>query len=146
MKRLDHVTVEWTKIEKEWTNKDNVYESTVEASNRDVNLYIGATENFKPRHSDHLQDFKNKSKQNRTKLALHIWTLKDYKIPYNIKWEVQAKASAYNSGSRNCDLCLTEKLHILEAHKNLPTMILNKRSEIANKCRHHAKFKLQKVH
>ena len=128
-----------------------VYRAAVNTDNTGSNLthtdrvYIGCTENFKSRYSDHLQDFKNKSRQNRTRLALHIWTLKSYKVKYTIKWSIVAKASPYSSGSRSCDLCTTEKLKILELHKNSPNTILNKRSEIANKCRHRAKFKLNKA-
>lgn len=47
----------------------------------------------------------------------------------------------YRGGMRTCDLCLTEKLCILDSqHKNL----LNKRREILNKCRHMNKFLLRK--
>ena len=128
-----------------------VYKASVSSDNSNSTLtrtdavYIGGTENFKVRHSDHKADFNNRARKHRTKLALHIWTLKDYKVPHSIKWEVQARASQYTSGSRSCDLCLTEKLHILETHKKFPNLTLNKRSEIANKCRHRAKFKLENV-
>ena len=44
------------------------------------------------------------------------------------------------TGGRQCDLCLTEKLFILKNFNN--PNYLNKRSELALKCRHKAKFLL----
>ena len=46
------------------------------------------------------------------------------------------------SGSRRCDLCLTEKLKIMRED---PELLLNKRSELVSKCRHKNKFILAKV-
>jgi hypothetical protein len=43
-------------------------------------------------------------------------------------------AQPYRTGQRACQLCLTEKLKILEHTNNRNS--LNKRSEIAQKCRH----------
>ena len=45
-------------------------------------------------------------------------------------------------GARFCDVCLTEKTYIMLADKKES---LNVRSEILNKCRHMAKFTLEKI-
>ena len=58
-----------------------------------------------------------------------------------ISWKIIAKAGTYIAGSKYCDVCLTEKMHIMLAD---PNESLNLRTEILNKCRHTAKFKLEK--
>ena len=57
-----------------------------------------------------------------------------------LKWEILEKAYPYKKGSNNCGLCLAEKMHIMRQINN-PTF-LNKRTELAQKCRHKAKFRL----
>ena len=54
-----------------------------------------------------------------------------------IKWTIDDRATAYQPGSRPCNLCLTEKLAILLADKRTA---LNKRSKFAEKCRHQNKY------
>ena len=78
-----------------------------------------------------------------TELFKHLWKLKKNKnIPYNITWSITAHASAYQIGTRKCDLCITEKYIIARAEqKNL----LNKRNEIMGKCRHRNKHLLKNV-
>ena len=63
--------------------------------------------------------------------------LKDRKKEFDIRWSIITRASPYNSSSKRCDLCLTEKLDIIKASKS---MILNKGSELISKCRHENKF------
>ena len=50
------------------------------------------------------------------------------------------KAYPYTKGSRNCGLCLAKKMHIMRQINN-PTF-LNERTELAQKCKHKAKFQL----
>ena len=59
-----------------------------------------------------------------------------------IKWSIADRATAYQPGSRSCNLCLTEILTILLADKRTA---LNKRSELTGKCRHKNKYKLKNV-
>ena len=75
-------------------------------------------------------------------ICIHMWKLQEKGLQPNIKWSIEAKSFPYRCGSRKCDLCLTEKLHIL---KNDPKSTLNSRSELVNKCRHALKFKLAKA-
>ena len=53
-------------------------------------------------------------------------------------WTILDHAKPHVNGSSNCDLCLTEKYHIINSHVN----IINKRSELITKCRHENKFYL----
>ena len=75
-------------------------------------------------------------------LSKHIWALKDANTQHTVKWEILKQSSPYKCGTRKCDLCLTEKLAII---KGKSEKLLNKRSEILNKCRHSRKFKLCSV-
>ena len=74
-------------------------------------------------------------------LSKHIWKLKNNK-PYNISWSVAAHASPYRCGMRRCDLCLTEKIVIIQAD---PKTLLNKRTELISKCRHRNKFYVKNI-
>ena len=104
--------------------------------------YIGVAENFKRRFYGHKASFRNEEKKNATALSEHVWRKGLGKEP-NIKWEIIATAQPYKTSQKSCQLCLTEKLKILE-HAN-HTNSLNKRSEIAQKCRHKLFHTLAKV-
>ena len=60
-----------------------------------------------------------------------------------LKWEIIDKAPSYKKGGRACQLCLTEKMHIMRVINN--PSYLNRRSELAAKCRHKAKYRLSAV-
>ena len=68
-----------------------------------------------------------------TTLASHVWELKDNNIPFDIKWSIKTKAYAFSSGSKSCDLCLSEKMTIILAD---PHHSLNQRDELLAKCVH----------
>ena len=119
-----------------------IYKATVKTENS-TKEYIGGTEpTFKERLYNHNGSFNTRSRRCETKLSEYIWECKDKNEPYEIKWSIVSRTSPYKCGTRKCDLCLTEKYYILKSNK---TITLNKRSEIANKCRHRSKFKLGKV-
>ena len=119
-----------------------VYKATVKTENS-TKEYIGGTEpTFKERLYNHNGSFNTRSRRCETKLSEYIWECKDKNEPYEIKWSIVSRTFPYKCGTRKCDLCLTEKYYILKSNK---TITLNKRSEIANKCRHRSKFKLGKV-
>ena len=119
---------------------DVIYHATVtNHSKNEVKQYIGSTTNFKTRYTGHKSSFKNEKNRNATTLSNYIW---DNKLDgeTNIQWKILCKATSYANGQKFCDLCLTEKLHI--AKNTNDSSYLNKRSELAQKCRHRAKFKL----
>ena len=92
--------------------------------------YIRLTEGtFKQQYTrtQHKLTFRNRKYAHRTELAKHIWKLKDNKENYEISWSIISSASAYNNISKRCNLCLTEKLHIIKTDK---ARILNKRKEV----------------
>ena len=105
-----------------------------------IKRYMGATEPmFKKRLANHKSSFSNPVRRSETCLSKYIWKLKDQDIPYEIKWSLHKQSFPYQCGTRKCDICLSEKLEIL---KGDPNLLINKRSEIMNKCRHKLKFKL----
>ena len=119
-----------------------VYKADVTATNT-LKSYIGCTAlSFKQRFTDHKSSFRNKNQRNKTTLAKYVWDLKEKGITPVIKWSILKKGFPYSCGSRRCDLCLEEKLQILQADN--PDSLLNKRSEIVSKCPHARKYKLKK--
>jgi hypothetical protein len=100
--------------------------------------YIGLTENtFKSRWYQHKNSFKYESKATATELSKYVWRLKNEGTSDPIlHWEIIDHAKSYRNGSKACNLCLTEKYHIITSK----LFLLNKRSELVSKCRHSNKF------
>ena len=55
-------------------------------------------------------------------------------------WAMKKQFSAYNPHSKECSLCLNEKLEILEDKE---MNLLNKKSEVISNCRYQNKYMLQ---
>ena len=91
---------------------------------------------IKERFRNYKRDFKH------LKYEKYIWSLKSQGIIPKIKWRIVKKVNSVISSSY-CKLCLTEKFYIIESldDKNL----LNKKSELVSKCRHHDKLLLCNV-
>ena len=115
-----------------------VYKATLKANNNDM-IYIGSTNNFKRRYYAHKASFKNPKQQNDTTFSTFVWE-KGLNPEPPISWEILCIASPCGLGSNHCDLCLSEKMYICEHIDN--RMCLNKRSEIAQKCRHKYRHQL----
>ena len=82
---------------------------------------------------------RHKKYQHSTALSKHVWSLKEKKESYSIKWSVHKKAAAYQNTTKRCNLCLAEKIAIIKADKKTS---LNKRTELVSKCRHENAFYL----
>ena len=85
------------------------------------------------RFYNHIISFKNETQMNKTTLAKYVWisNQKHNKTP-TLKWYIIKYAPSYSNITKSCMLCLHEKFEIL-TFLNEP---LNKRSELASKCRH----------
>ena len=68
--------------------------------------------------------FRNWTHKNDTELLKYIWNLKDQNKDFDIKWFILKKSSGYSNVLKSCNLCLLEKL-----------VILNKRLDLFSKCR-----------
>ena len=98
----------------------------------------GITETkFKQRYANHIKSFKHEKHQSDTELSNELWNIKN-NTP-NIAWEILRKHQTYNPNIKRCYLCLNEKLEIARYKRR---NLLNKLSEIINKCRHRNKFAL----
>ena len=105
--------------------------------------YFGCSETeFKTRFNNHKQSFKHQNKSNHTELSKSYWKNKEAGYKPSINWSIVTKTKPYTPGSKQCHLCLAEKLTILQSD---PSSTLNKRSELYGKCRHKNKFKLKNV-
>ena len=92
---------------------------------------------FKIRFRNHKMSLNNKNYSKSTALSKYAWELKETGKPFSIKWSILKRASAYRSGAKKCNLCLAEKMLILNGEKE---HLLNKRTEILAKCRHTNKY------
>ena len=77
-----------------------------------------------------------------TELSKYVWSLKDAKIPYSIKWYIVEKVYGKTKIDR-CPLCLAEKLHLIQYFDDI--RLLNKRSEFINHYRHQNKLLLKSL-
>ena len=117
-------------------SKSVVYMATVNPEKGEKFNYKGLTDDeFKNRYNDHHKRFRKPRYRKSTELSKAIWDLKDKNIRYTIDWKIITRAESYKSGSRSCNLCLTEKLCILQKPNSI-----NKRTELISKCRHMNKF------
>ncbi len=116
--------------------KSVVYKAEASTATGQSFTYIGLTENeFKTRYYGHTQSFRDEKYRLSTELSKIIWDLNDKKVEHCIDWKIITKSRSYKPGSRFCNLCLTEKLHIIKNPDSI-----NKRSELLSKCRHARKF------
>ena len=79
--------------------------------------------------------------KNDTTLSVEYWILKQKKQVPRLTWEIKGQYKAYNPTLKKCNLCLNEKLVIIDdPDKNL----LNKgHTKDISQCRHRNKFKLK---
>ena len=143
--KLCNCTKEACLIGEQCLKSDVVYEAdvvTVE-ENRQLKKYIGeCATTFKARYNNHKSECKLPSKRYATKMSGYVWSLKDKKTNYDIKFKIREESKSYNPVSQRCLLCLTEKLLIMKASQDEPDTYLNDRSEMLCKCRHRNKFLL----
>ena len=118
-----------------------VYKCDVTAPNRSKKVYIGLTEKeFKERLSGHNTSFNYEKYRHNTSLSDYVWSLKNEGIVPILQWSIMKRAKSYSNTLKSCPLCIQEKLEILRYENKKE--LLNKRSEILNKCRHVNKFLL----
>ena len=127
--------------------KSIVYQAEVHVKDKDdkqlpVKIYYGLTEReFKDRYDEHKSAFKHRDSDKQTALSNHVWHLKDQGLEPKVKWSIKTRGFTFSSGSKQCDLCLSEKHSILYAKE--PERLLNKRHELLNGCKHKGKYLLE---
>ena len=129
--------------------KENlVYYATVSCNDKNYKpkLYKGISWqiypnlNFKKRYSNHEKSFNVPLYKHDTKLSTKYWNLKMKQLNSEIFWKIKGIYKSYTPTSKCCNLCLTEKLEILD---NPDKNLMNKRSEIISQCRHKNKYRLK---
>ena len=120
-------------------DKAIVYQATVQAKDQSKNYSISdcAKLNLKQDSINHNHSFNSDSKRNATELSKFIWSCKDSGINPAISWIIVCHATPYQHGGKVCKLCVAEKYAILTANDDA---LLNKRTELINKCRHKNKL------
>ena len=83
--------------------------------------------------------FNREHYENDTELSKECWTIKRNHFTPIVIWRIIKKCAPFNTTKRKCYLCLNEKLEIASYKGD---NLLNKRSELINKCRHQNKFTL----
>ena len=117
-----------------------IYQATVTTNNSQAETYTGLTEGgIRERISRHSLSFKNRAYCSQTELSKYIWKLKDKGENFEIRWEVKSQAQPYHLSSKICKLCIREIYSIIFKSERAS---LNKRSEIVNKCKHRARWKI----
>ncbi len=132
-------------LDGECQTKNVLYEATITSTlaNYGEKKYKGITYNaFKTRLGNHEKDFRDVKYKNATELSKEVWRIKELGGQHQIKWKIISQHPPFNPSSKRCQLCLHEKLEILE-HDG--PELLNKRSEIISKCRHQARHLLKDV-
>ena len=119
-----------------------LYTATITSSlpNYDAKKYVGVTApQWKYRFNNHNSSFNLQKLKNSTELSKAVWNVKDKGGIPHIEWDIVKHLAAYNPSSKRCQLCIGEKLYILENENSL----LNKRDELVSKCRHANKYLLK---
>ena len=119
-----------------------IYRADITTTNEHKFYYGTSQTTFKLRHNNHSPDIKYVKYQNCTELAKYLWQLKNNNISYDIKWSIASKVYGYANSSQ-CKLCLMEKYWIIKNFNN--PNLLNKKSEMMNKCRHQNRILLKYV-
>ena len=125
-------------LEKRCQIKNVVYQAKIypEGDTSKYKLYIGISKGpWKMRYYAHRHSFRHRSCRNKTALSKYYWLLKDRGKTPIITWNVLTTANTSRSFRDKCNLCLEEKIRILQGDRRYT---LNKRSELLSKCRHSA--------
>ena len=115
-----------------------VYKAEVKVGSENK-MYIGQTTNtFRNRLALHNSDVR--TEKNRTGLTTYLIGKKKKGINVDeIKWSKMFEVHPRQKGEKMCNLCNLEKTSIAIAD---PSISLNKRSEILQRCRHRDKLVL----
>ena len=131
-------------IEGKCRTENALYKCEASNNGKEEKTCIGVTKGeWKIRHRQHKTSFKHESHKNDTRLASHVWEMREKldETP-TLKWSIIKTAPTYNNRSKRCILCLNEKLAIATFSDEMN--LLNKRSEMFQKCRHENAYSLDR--
>ena len=113
-----------------------IYKATLKSNGISRHFYSCSETEFKTRFNNHKQSLVHRHKRNATELSKAVWNAKDAGTNPSIEWGIAAKTSPYQPGAKSCNLCLADKLAILQFN---PATTINKSLELNSKY----KFKLK---
>ena len=119
-----------------------IYEAQITSTQLDYKqkICIGTAEiDFKHGFNNHIESFNLEHYENDTELSKEYCTIKRNHFTPKVTWRIIRKCAPFNTTKRKCYLYLNEKLEIA-SYKG--ENLLNKNSELINKCRHQNKFNL----
>ena len=120
-----------------------IYQANIVGPQNEQKKYIGLTEGpFKTRFTGHKQSFTQSSKKTATTLSKYVWENNLQPQP-SVTFEILKQTKPYQPGARDCDLCLSEKVAIMNVVNN--QMYLNKRNEIKKVCPHKQQHTLKRT-
>ena len=125
-----------------------VYQGKINSSQPNYNEKVDfgvAEKSFKDRFYNQAKSFTHEDYANDTELSKEYWDIKRNNFIPKVTWSIVRECPPYSLSKRKCYLCLNEKLEINSYKGN---NLLNKRSELINKCRHlnkHTKKKKKEV-
>ena len=122
--------------------ESSLYKCVTISNNIPPKTYFGTSEgDQKTRYYNHTKSFRNLKYSKETTLSGFLQDLKNKNTPVaELQWSIEKNVPAYSNISKRCLLCLYEKLAIITFKDQ--DNILNKRSELMNKCRGQNKFLL----
>ena len=119
-----------------------MYKATITSNHNNYHhkIYYGITETkFKQQYANHIKSSKHEKHQRDAELSNELLSIKNNNYSPIIIWQILRKHQTYNPIIKRCSLCLNQKLEIARYKRH---NLLNKRSEIINKCCHRNKFAL----
>ena len=105
-----------------------VYKCVASVDGYPNKVYLDTAEgDFKQRFYNHRTSFNNEGHSTDTILSKYVWEINEkFKIMPSLKWSIIKFLPAYSNISKKCQLCLQEKLEILNNPN--PNELLNKKS------------------
>ena len=120
-----------------------IYKAEIsQADSTEKKFYIRMTAHpFKQRYNNHTKSFRDHKYSDKTVSSNYVWGLKNEGKDFTMNCSILKRAKGCESGAKQCNLCLEEKLSVMKAAKK---NLLNKRTEIFSTCRHRNKFIIKK--
>ena len=96
------------------------YSASVSCPGSNTMNYYGFCEtDCKARYNNHSHTFRNEVKACATELSkCIIWKCKRNNLDFTINWYIVARTESRRSGVRNCNVCMSEKLTIIQSDPN----------------------------
>ena len=96
-----------------------MYKANVQTDDDVQNEYTGLTAmSFKQHFYNHQKSMRDHKCRNSTTLSKYVRSVKDSRVGYKMKCSIHRRAAAHRNISKKCNLCLAEKLAIIDTDKS----------------------------